>query len=294
MPHTLAALNAASDEDFAAELGPVFENAPWIAEAAATSRPFGTIRDLFGAMRAVVERADVETRLALLRGHPELAGRAARSGRMTADSVAEQGGAGLDALSDAEYARFDAMNVAYRDRFGLPFILCVRRHGRASLLRTFEKRLANDVATEKAAAEAEMFRIAAIRVGNLVTGDGALATTGRISTHVLDIVRGRPAAGVAIELFEVVSPTETRLVARTATNAEGRTDAPLIGGVPIPIATYELRFELGEYHRREGVELAEPPFLDVVPVRFGVAEPEAHYHVPLVATPWSFGTYRGS
>ena len=97
-----------------------------------------------------------------------------------------------------------------------------------------------------------------------------------------------------MSLHEIVSETETALVARAVTNADGRTDAPLVGGRPVPIAVYELRFALGDHYRRLGLSLAEPPFLDIVPLRFGVAEPEGHYHVPLVATPWSFQTYRGS
>ena len=81
---------------------------------------------------------------------------------------------------------------------------------------------------------------------------------------------------------------------RTLTNSDGRTDMPLIGSRPVPIGTYEIRFGLGAYHRRIGLDLPQPPFLDLVPLRFGVADPEGHYHVPLVATPWSFQTYRGS
>ena len=78
------------------------------------------------------------------------------------------------------------------------------------------------------------------------------------------------------------------------TNAGGRTDAPLIGGRPVPRASYELRFALGAYYAAQGAPVADLPFLDVVPIRFGVAEPESHYHVPLTATPWSYSTYRGS
>lgn len=294
MTLSLDAINEASLPDVAAALGTVFEHAPWVAEAAARGRPHATVQALFAGMRAVVEASPEASRLALLTGHPELAGRAARAGAMAAESIAEQAAAGLDRLSEPEYARFEALNAAYREKFGFPFILCVRRHGRASLLRAFEARLANDAATERATAEGEVFRIAAIRLTTLVTGEGALRTTGRISTHVLDTVQGRPAPGVAIDLVEWVSSDETVLVARAVTNADGRTDAPLIGGRPVPIATYELRFHIGDHFRQAGLDLAEPPFLDVVPLRFGVADPEGHYHVPLVATPWSYQTYRGS
>ncbi|KQP50889.1 2-oxo-4-hydroxy-4-carboxy-5-ureidoimidazoline decarboxylase [Methylobacterium sp. Leaf108] len=294
MTLSLDALNRASLPDFVTALGAVFEHAPWVAEAAAAGRPYATVEALYSGMRGAVEAAPESSRLALLSGHPELAGRAAREGAIATDSIAEQAAAGLDRLSPTEYARFEALNAAYRETFGFPFILCVRRHGRASLLRSFAARVASDAATERATALTEVLRIAAIRLDALVTGEGPLRTTGRISTHVLDTVRGRPAAGVAVDLLEWVSAEETVLVARAVTNADGRTDAPLIGGRPVPIGTYELRFHIGDHFRRLGLDTAEPPFLDVVPLRFGVAEPEGHYHVPLVATPWSYQTYRGS
>lgn len=294
MSITLADLNAAAETDFVAALGAVFEHAAWVAAGAAPLRPFATVADLYAAMRRTVEAAPDEDRLALLAGHPELAGRAARDGAIAPDSVAEQAAAGLDRMSEAEYAHFAALNAGYREKFGLPFILCVKRHGRASLLSAFAARLASDPATERRVAEAEVFRIAAIRLNALVAGDGPLRTTGRISTHVLDTVRGAPAAGVGLALYEVVPGGGLALVARAETNADGRTDAALIGGRPVPIAAYELHFALGDYHRRLGLDLPEPPFLDIVPLRFGVSDPEGHYHVPLVATPWSFQTYRGS
>ncbi|MFG5120746.1 2-oxo-4-hydroxy-4-carboxy-5-ureidoimidazoline decarboxylase [Methylorubrum sp. POS3] len=294
MPLPLSTLNTLPPADFVAALGAVFEHAPWVAQGVAEGRPYPTVEALFAAMRATVEGAGEERRLALLVGHPELAGRAARSGRIAPDSIAEQAAAGLDRLSEAEYAQFERLNTDYRARFGIPFILCVKRHGRASLLATFERRLGSTPEAERRVAEAEVMRIAAIRLDALVTGEGPLRTTGRISTHVLDTVAGRPAAGVAVELVEIVSATEAVPVARAVTNADGRTDAPLIGGRPVPMATYELRFALGDHFRRLGLDLPEPPFLDIVPLRFGVGEPEGHYHVPLVATPWSYQTYRGS
>ncbi|KQQ29363.1 OHCU decarboxylase [Methylobacterium sp. Leaf123] len=293
MPLTLDALNAASEADFVAALGAIFEHAPWVAEAAAARRPFGSVEALFAAMREAVLAAPAARRLALLQGHPELAGRSARAGTIAADSIAEQAAAGLDRLSEAEYARFAALNAAYAETFGFPFILCIKRHGRASLLRQFETRLSSDAARERETAEAEILRIAAIRLDALVEGEGRLRTTGRLSTHVLDTVAGRPAAGVVVELAEIVGD-ESVTVARTVTNADGRTDSPLIGGRPVPIATYELRFYIGAYFCRTGLTLPDPAFLDVVPIRFGVAEPEGQYHVPLVASPWSYQTYRGS
>ena len=118
-------------------------------------------------------------------------------------------------------------------------------------------------------------------------------TTGRISTHVLDTHLGKPAPGVKIVLTEIGASARGSLATAT-TNADGRTDQPLIGGAPLRIGTYELTFHIGDYFRARGVPLAEPAFLDVIPLRFSVAEPEGHYHVPLLVTPWTYSTYRGS
>ncbi len=115
-----------------------------------------------------------------------------------------------------------------------------------------------------------------------------------LTTHVLDIARGGPAPGVRIELFELGENGARRLVTTTATNSDGRTDAPLIAGTDARAGIFELVFHAGDYFRAQGAKLADPPFLDVVPIRFAVADPGAHYHVPLLVSPWSYSTYRGS
>lgn len=109
-------------------------------------------------------------------------------------------------------------------------------------------------------------------------------------------MHGRPAAGVAVSLWrkEVEVVGGWRLLVETVTNADGRTDAPLLSGDAVTAGVYELRFLIGPYFKAAGVAGAEVPFLDEVPVRFGVADAGASYHVPLLATPWSYGTYRGS
>jgi 2-oxo-4-hydroxy-4-carboxy-5-ureidoimidazoline decarboxylase len=290
----LQQLNEADAAGFMAALGDIYEHAPWVAAAAAARRPFVTLAALHEAMIAAVRAAPAERQMELIKGHPDLAGRAARAGALTADSRAEQASAGLDALSEEEFARFHRLNAAYRDKFGMPFIVCVRRHGRDSILQQFERRLQNTVPEETTAAIEEIFRIAALRLDQRVAAPDRLKVHGRLSTHVLDTHGGRPAAGVAVELMELSPGSPARAVASAVTNADGRTDAPLIAGRPIAIGRYELRFGIGDYFARRGAAQAEPPFLDVVPVRFAVAEPEGHYHVPLLATPWSYATYRGS
>ena len=116
---------------------------------------------------------------------------------------------------------------------------------------------------------------------------------GRLSTHVLDTASGTPARGVAIELFTVQGESR-RSILRTVTNADGRTDAPLMSGEAFRPGTYELVFAVGDYFRTRGTPAAEPPFLDIVPIRFTIAEADGHYHVPLLVSPWSYSTYRGS
>ena len=129
------------------------------------------------------------------------------------------------------------------------------------------------------------------RLGSTSETERALAG---LTTHVLDVTRGGPAKGVRIELFELEANGARRLVTTAATNADGRTDPPLIGAAEARVGRFELVFHAGDYFRAQGAKLADPPFLDVVPVRFAVADADAHYHVPLIVSPWSYSTYRGS
>jgi len=270
------------------------ELAPWVAEQAFASRPYSSLAALYRTMTDAVSAAGDDRVRALINGHPDLAGKAAREGKLTADSTTEQAGAGLDRLSETEYATFHRLNNAYRDKFGMPFIVCVRRHGKESILREFERRLNNDATAEQKTALAEIYRIAALRLDQRVTAADRLKVHGHLSTHVLDTHGGHPAPGLAVELCEIGAGGAARTLQRAVTNADGRTDRPLMSGMPIPIATYELRFAVGDYFARQQIPQAEPPFLGIVPVRFAVAEPEGRYHVPLLVTPWSYSTYRGS
>ncbi|MGV7218102.1 2-oxo-4-hydroxy-4-carboxy-5-ureidoimidazoline decarboxylase [Bradyrhizobium sp. UFLA05-112] len=291
---SLSDLNAASKADFVAALANIFEHSPWIAERVADQRPFAGVNQLFAAMTAAVESAVAELRLALIKAHPDLADKTQRAAGLTADSNAEQNSVGLDRLSDAEYTAFERVNNAYRAKFGIPYIVCVRRHTKDSILRDFEQRLPNDAETETGRSIAEICRIAALRLDQHVVADDRLKVHGRLSTHVLDNHSGKPAPGIAVELVELASLGESRVIVRAVTNHDGRTDQPLIGGRPLPIGRYELRFSVGKYFATRGVPMSDPPFLDEIPLRFAISEPEGHYHVPLLVTPWSYSTYRGS
>jgi 2-oxo-4-hydroxy-4-carboxy-5-ureidoimidazoline decarboxylase len=286
-------LNQMAAAAFAAAVGETFELAPWVAEAAAARRPFATVTALHEAMIGAVRASPRARQLEFLRGHPDLAGKAARAGVVTDDSRHEQASVGLDALSEEEFARFHRLNDAYKAKFGFPLMICVRRHTRDSILMQFERRLGNDDATEFAAALQEVFYITRLRIADKVSGEGMPAVNGRLSTHVLDTHAGRPAVGVAIELYEFAGE-KAHCIQTAITNADGRTDRPLIGDRPLPIGRYELRFAVGNHFRSRGIESGDPPFLDIVPLRFSIAEPEGHYHVPLLCTPWSYATYRGS
>jgi 2-oxo-4-hydroxy-4-carboxy-5-ureidoimidazoline decarboxylase len=140
-PASFAALQALDRDGFVAALGDVFEHSPWIAERAWDSAPFASIDSLHRAMVAVVERASPAEQLALLRAHPDLAGREARAGTLTDASTGEQARAGLNALSPAEMRRITALNEAFRARHGIPFIACVGHYTKAGIFFEFERRL---------------------------------------------------------------------------------------------------------------------------------------------------------
>ena len=145
---TLWELNRITPAAFATALGGIFERSPWVAERASTARPFGSIAALHAAMLDVVDNAPEEKRLALIRAHPELAGKAAIRGELTADSTMEQSGAGLSQCTAEELARLTALNAAYNAKFGFPFVLAVRGYDRAGILHEFERRIHGDRDTE--------------------------------------------------------------------------------------------------------------------------------------------------
>ena len=165
---TLAELNARDRRGFVVALGGIFEDSPWVAEAAWPRHPFATLDALYRAMVDAVRGAGEDAQLALIRAHPELAGKAAVGGRLTADSKAEQSGAGLNQCSPQEFARLQELNRAYNAKFAFPFVLAVKGLDRAAIIARFAERLERDRAAEFEEALQQIARIAWLRLEALV------------------------------------------------------------------------------------------------------------------------------
>jgi len=167
-PIRLAELNVLSRDEFTARIGPVYEHSPWIAEETWTRRPFISVEKLHAELDATLRATAPEKQLALIRTHPNLAGRLARAGQLTSDSTAEQRSAGLDRLTADEAAEFDRLNRAYTSRFGFPFVICARLNDRSAMLETFRRRLAHSPEAEIETALVEIHKIAGLRLAQIV------------------------------------------------------------------------------------------------------------------------------
>ena len=168
---TLAELDALDRAGFVAALGGVFEHSPWIAERAFAARPFASVDALHRAMLHVVDSATRDEQLALIRAHPELAGRAMIRNEMTSDSTKEQSGAGLTSCSPDEYQRLVALNERYNAKFGFPFILAVRGYDRAGVIAEFARRVERDPDTEFGEALSQVARITKLRLDAMMQQD---------------------------------------------------------------------------------------------------------------------------
>jgi 2-oxo-4-hydroxy-4-carboxy-5-ureidoimidazoline decarboxylase len=161
-------VNALDRAAFVDRFGAVFEHSPWVAEAAWAARPFTDLDALHGALVAAMRAAPRERRLALIRAHPDLAGRAAVAGELTAASQREQAGAGLDQLTPDEHATLTAANARYAERFGFPFVICVRGHTKATILAALAERAERAPEAEFETALDEIAAIARVRLEALV------------------------------------------------------------------------------------------------------------------------------
>ncbi len=170
---TLDDLDAMDEAAFVAALGDLFEHSPWVARAAYAYRPFGSVAELHGALEAAMRAAPADDQIALIRAHPELAGREARAGELTAASTSEQARAGLHRLTAEELGELEALNAAYRERFGFPLLMCVREHTKASILAWGAERLGHTRDDEVAIALGEIAKIARLRLDDLVAPEDA-------------------------------------------------------------------------------------------------------------------------
>ena len=277
---SLAELNRLTPEQFVAVVGSVFEKSPWIAAATAGRRPFSTLEHALAEWRSTVLAASAGQKLELICAHPDLVGLAA----LTAESTREQSAAGLGNLSAEEIQLFQTNNAAYREKFGFPFVICARLNKKDAILSGFRQRLPHTREHEIETALEEIFKIAELRLRDIVEA----AKPAKLSTHVLDTTRGCPACGMRIELWSIDGANRL-LLKGLETNTDGRTDAPLLEGGDVRDGQYELIFFVGDYFKNP----VEDRFLDRVPVRFQLKAGGA-YHVPLLCSPWSYSTYRGS
>lgn len=166
---TLAELNACDMGRFLEVCGPLYEHSPWVAERAFARRPFTSREALHAALVGEVAAATPDEQLALIRAHPDLVGRLARAGRLTAASHAEQAAAGLDKVSPEEATAFERYNREYRDRFGFPFVICARENRKEAILAAFPVRLGHTAEEERAAALAEIAKIGRLRLLDAVS-----------------------------------------------------------------------------------------------------------------------------
>jgi 2-oxo-4-hydroxy-4-carboxy-5-ureidoimidazoline decarboxylase len=165
VPHALSHINTLPDEEFVRLIGPVFEHSPWIAAHVASSRPFASVAALHSAMCEAVRHAGEDRQLSLIRAHPDLVGRAI----LTTESKGEQAAAGLTDLSPEDVALFDRYNREYQARFGFPFVICARLNKKDAILKAFPARLQNSPTNEIATALEEIFKIANLRLADLIT-----------------------------------------------------------------------------------------------------------------------------
>ena len=169
MQYSLEQLNSMPRDAFEAALSGIFEHSPWVAQQAADRRPFSSVDALYTTMRDIVANSGDARQLALINAHPELAGKAAVRGELTAESTREQSGAGLAQCTQEEFDKLQRLNAQYREKFGFPFILAVRGYDRAGIIANFEARVGNSREDELRTSLEQIYRIARFRIDDLVT-----------------------------------------------------------------------------------------------------------------------------
>lgn len=169
MPLSLSALNSCDRDAFVAALGHLFEHSPWVAEDTYGKRPFRDLDALHASLCETMLAAPSERQLALVRAHPDLAGRLAKAGELTPSSTREQAAAGLDRLTSDEASQIQVLNDSYKARFGFPFVICARLNAKAAILAAMRTRLGNTPEAELSTALAEIAKIARLRLNEAIT-----------------------------------------------------------------------------------------------------------------------------
>jgi len=277
-------------------LGPIYERSAWVAEGFYDKFVEGgsitNVCEIYQAMSSVVANATDQQKKGLLREHPDLCATIERLKALTKESQEEQSAAGLHTLTEDESASFAEMNAAYKEKFGFPFILAARNATKYTILSAIEGRLQR---SKEAEFDGSLIQVGKIAWMRLLAALTITNQQGFLTCHVLDTAHGCPAAGMRIELRRLTPEDSAGLVNEFVTNSDGRLDGgPALKGEDFVVGTYEWTFYVGNYFARKNAPTSGVPFLDEVPLRFGIDDPEQHYHVPLLVSPWSYSTYRGS
>ena len=313
-----------SAEEFITHIGGIYEKSPWIvtefyntnlssslvdsAIVQSTKERITNVRILFNEIKHHITNGGIDRQLELLRNHPDLCLKLDATDDITDESLEEQGRSGLSTLTSTERTKFHELNNAYKAKFNFPFILAVRNASKYTVLSALEGRvLSSSIEEEITCALHQVDKIAWMRLLTLVDySDGQDGHGGFLTCHVLDTANGCPAGGMRIELYKLLDNekkkknegqgSSTLLLETFITNSDGRLpNGPALKGSAFSIGQYEWLFYVGDYFAKYPTSrLTGIPFLDVVPLRFGLDDPTEHYHVPLLVSPWSYSTYRGS
>ena len=271
-------VNRMDEAAFVKAFGDVYELSPWVARGAFGRRPFATVAVLHQALADSFAAAPPEQQRKFLHDLSDIGDQQAKPET------------GVKMLGPTDQALLEALNKAYRAKFDMAFVICVRRNTPANIFAEYMRRLNDGTADgEMARAIQEQHLITRIRVAERVTGPGMPKVYGDVTAHVLDSTLGKPALGVAVEIHELWAD-RSRKVGAGSTDADGRVG--LMQDLPLPIGRHELRFAIGDYFRKRGAFAAgEKPFLDVVPMRIYIGNSEDSYHFPLIAAPFGYSIH---
>ncbi|KAL7491184.1 hypothetical protein ACHAWT_002367 [Skeletonema menzelii] len=319
--------------EFLSHLGGIYEKSPTFVEQFYTENLCPTTNDastiqatrsritntkiLFDEIKQYVKRSPSEVQLELLRSHPDLCLKLEQidasknddtnndgGATITEESRQEQGRAGLSTLTPEERQNFTKWNEAYKSKFNIPFILAVRNASKYTVLSALEGRLSNVNSSQQEEIAHALFqvdKIAFMRLLEKVTySQDQEGHGGFLTCHVLDTANGIPASGMRIELYKYDTADNNnitkQLMKSLVTNSDGRLPSgPALKGSEFAVGQYQWIFYVGDYFARfSSSRICGTPFLDVVRLDFGLDDPTDHYHVPLLCSPWSYSTYRGS